>query len=187
MRFFIALEIPDDSKQEIQQIQEQLKQIIPGTRLTNLSKLHLTIAFLGEQESSLQQSLREVMKKAVIDIRSFTVTPAYIDGFPDLHQAKILWTGVKGDIDKLFLLQERIKDDLVNLNLPVDERRYTPHITIAKNDRSFWLKINQEKRMQEIMLSIKFTPIIISSLKLFESVSNEGFHRHNTLAEIPLL
>lgn len=185
MRFFIALEIPEENKQELLEVQNLIKQVIPEVKLTSNSNLHLTIAFIGEQEESFKDSLIEVIKKAAFEIPPFEVTPAYLDGFPHMHTAKILWIGIKGDTDKLYLLRHRIKDGLISLNLDVDERRYTPHIAVGKV-KDFKLKDFQEKRLQEIM-SENFSPIKVSSVKLFESIPKHGFHTHSTLSEIPLI
>lgn len=185
MRFFIALEIPDQNKKELFEIQRQLKELIPQARLTDNEKLHLTIAFIGEQPDKLRGGLIDVMKKASQDIQPFTVIPAYLDGFPHRHRANTFWIGVKGDIDKLYTLRHRIKDGLNSLDLGVDERRYVPHIAIAKIN-GFKMASELEKELDELM-SKEFEPIEVSSVKLFESIPNHGFHQHNTLFETPLL
>lgn len=184
MRFFIALEIPEESRQELEAVQKRLKELFPEIRLTDNDKLHLTIAFVGEQPDYLRQSLTIALERAAEGLSSFEVTPAYIDGFPHLHGADILWVGVKGDIDQLFVARERVKDELVRIGLDVDERRYIPHVAVAKANRLNLLP-EQEKELENIMHDT-FQPIRITSLKLFESIPQEGFHKHNTLAEIPL-
>lgn len=186
MRFFIALEIPSENILQFQAIQANLHTLIPQARITDLDKIHLTLAFLGEQEDELKDKLIEVIKNAVKNTPPFEVTPAYIDGFPNIHHPDILWVGVKGDIDKVLLIREYIKDGLANLHLPVDERRFIPHITIAKLKNIINIDQNLEANLEKIMIE-NLTPIKISSIKLFESVPNEGFHKHNTLAEIKLL
>jgi len=185
MRFFIAFEIPSQNIPSFQAIQDRLSKLIPQAKITDLDKIHLTLAFLGEQEDQLQEKLIEIIKKAVENIPSFEVTPAYIDGFPNIHEPNILWVGVKGDIDKILLIRERVKDGLQSLNLPVDERRFVPHITIAKLREDIKVDQNLEVELQKLM-TLPFDPIRISSIKLFESVPNEGFHSHNTLSEIKL-
>lgn len=186
IRYFIALEIPDQSRAQLEEVQQKLKQVIPQVRLTNPEKVHLTLAFVGEHPSSLQPALVEIIQNAVMGISAFTVTPAYLDGFPELHHPQVFWVGVKGDIDKLFVIREKIKDSLKKLNLNTDERRYVPHIAIAKIKNDFSLKPYQEENLQKIM-SQNFDPITISSIKLFESIPEHGFHFHNTLAEINLI
>ncbi len=185
MRFFIALEIPAESRRQLEAVQEGIKRIIPYIRPTNPEKLHLTIAFIGEQSEQMREQLVEVIKEAVWDIPPFAVTPAYIDGFPSLHHAHTLWVGVKGDIDKLFVVRERIKDGLIRMGLEVDDRRYIPHIAVGKAGKLKLLPF-QETELEKITAG-RFDSIPVTCIKLFESIPEEGFHRHNTLAEVPLL
>lgn len=185
MRFFIALELPGTSIRQLSEVQHKLSQIIPSFRPGEPEKFHLTIAFVGEQAENLKEPLIEVLSQSVEAIPPFSVTPAYIDAFPSLHNAKIFWAGVKGDIEKLFVIRERIKDGLIKLNLEADERRFVPHIALGKVSK-FTLNEAQEKQIQDYS-NTQFDQIEVSSIKLFESVPEEGFHTHNTLAEIKLV
>lgn len=187
MRFFIALEIPDACKLSLKKVQTDLKKIIPEIRLTNNEKLHLTIAFIGEQPEVKETQFTEVIEKAVLGISLFQIIPAYIDAFPNLHHPQTFWVGVKGDIDKLFVLRERVKDGLLKLGLEMDDRRYLPHIAVGKVNGSYLLSEAQESKLQKMTINEDFTPIDIKSIKLFESIPKEGFHTHNTLAEIFLI
>lgn len=185
MRYFIALEIPSGNRSQFQPIQDKLHTLIPQVRITNLNKIHLTLAFLGEQPDQLKDQLVEIIKKAVKDTPSFEVAPAYIDGFPNIHHANVLWIGVKGDIDKLLIIREYIKDSVESMHLPIDERRFVPHITIAKSNENLQISHETETKLEEMMVDA-FTPIQITSIKLFESEPDNGLHKHNTLAEIKL-
>lgn len=186
MRFFIALEIPKGNLAEFQSIQSNLHTLIPQARLTDLNKIHLTLAFLGEQPEELKGDLIKVITDATQGIPAFQVTPAYLDGFPEVHHLQILWVGIKGDIDKIHIIRERIKDGLETLRLPVDERRFVPHISVAKLNNTFTVGNGLEKNFEKIM-SAPFASIRISSIKLFESAPENGLHTHNTLAEINLI
>lgn len=184
MRYFVALEIPKENLAQFQSIQDSLHTLIPQIRLTDLDKIHLTLAFIGEQDDRLKDQLIKVIKDAAKDISSFEVTPAYIDGFPNLHHPNVLWIGVKGDIDKILLIREGVKDGLEALRLPVDERRFVPHISIAKLSGEINISRELEIKLEKIVQNT--TPIRIDSIKLFESTPEAGFHKHNTLAEIKL-
>lgn len=185
MRFFIALEIDDKNKAEFIKIQEKIKRIVPEARITDDEKLHLTIAFLGEQPDDLRVKLTHAITESVKDIPPFNVSPGYIDGFPTLHDPRVIWIGVNGDVDKLLVLRERIRDKLQDLDIYADERRYIPHISLAKSN-DLHLTEEQEAQLQKLTLQ-DFPSIHINSVKLFESIADEGFHIHNTLAEIKLL
>ena len=188
MRYFIALEIPDNCRESLKAVQNNLQQIVPEARLTNNEKLHLTMAFIGEQSETITDDLTNIIKEAIAGIPPFLIIPSYIDAFPNLHTPRTFWVGVKGDIDKLFVIRERIKDGIAKLGLDADERRYIPHIAIGKvsNYVNYVLSEEQEKKLQELAVKEDFESINIASIKLFESIPEEGFHTHNTLAEIPL-
>ncbi len=185
MRFFIALHIPPENQFEIKLIQQEIITIFPEAKLTEPEKLHVTIAFIGEQPAQMQDELEQIIKQAVIDIPTFELTPGYIDGFPHLHNPHTLWIGVKDDVDKLFILRERIKDSLSQLDETVDQRRYVPHIAIAKMPAELHITTEQERKLEKIMQR-KFKPVMIDAVKLYESIPNHDFHKHNTLAEIKL-
>ncbi len=185
MRFFIALEIPNENKPQFQAIQAKLHTLIPQVKLTDVDKIHLTLAFIGEQPEEFKDKLIEVITKASFQIPPFEITPAYIDGFPNIHHPNVLWVGVKDDIDKLFIIAERIRDQLDYLNLPTDERRFTPHISIAKLNNNFEVDRNLEEALEKITTE-ELDPIKVTSIKLFESAPDGGLHKHNTLAEIKL-
>lgn len=86
MRFFIALEIPRENLAEFQSIQAKLHTLIPQAKLTDVDKIHLTLAFIGEQPEELKIDLIKVITDATNEIPAFKVTPAYLDGFPEIHQ-----------------------------------------------------------------------------------------------------
>ena len=185
MRFFIALEIPNKNLPQFQSIEQRLHTLIPQARLTDLDKLHLTLAFIADESPEIKEALVKIMENSSENISPFQVTPAYIDGFPNVHYPQVLWIGVKGDIDKVLQIRERIKDGLTELRLGADPRRFIPHITIAKFNNYYKISREEEVELEKIM-TLPFEPIQISQFKLFESIPQEGFHKHNTLAEIKL-
>lgn len=187
MRFFIALEITNTCRESLKTVQSDLQKIVPDIRLTNNEKLHLTIAFIGEQPETMIDSFTGIIREAVAGIFPFSIIPAYIDAFPNLHHPHTFWVGVKGDIDKLFVIRERIKDGIAKLDLDTDDRRYVPHIAIGKVGSGYVLSEHQEALLQEMAVREDFESINITSIKLFESIPEEGFHTHNTLAEILLV
>lgn len=186
MRFFIALELPQSTKNQLLNIQRFLKKTLPDVNLTDNDKLHLTIAFIGEHPQELMHPLTSLISHSAQNIPPFKVIPSYIDAFPNLHHPRIFWVGVSGEIDKLFILQERIKDGLEKLNLEIDNRRYIPHIAIGKATKVF-ISQEKEERLENYLQNNNFDEISIDSIKLFESIPSGDFHTHNTLAEVKLI
>jgi len=60
-----------------------------------------------------------------------------------------------------------------------------PHISIAKFSENIYIDRDLEITLEKLMVD-RFDPIKITSIKLFESIPNEGFHSHNVLAEVQL-
>jgi 2'-5' RNA ligase len=49
------------------------------------------------------------------------------------HSApRVLWVGLGGDVPALLALQSRLTDGLRNDAFPVEERPFSPHITLAR-------------------------------------------------------
>lgn len=184
MRFFIAIPIPTCDLPCLEDVQHHLQEVLPEAGLSPAEKLHLTLAFLGEQQDELQQDLTEGLRKACLGIHQFTITPAYIDAFPNIHHPHTFWVGVKGDVDQLIILRERVKDEIVKLGLPVDERRFIPHIKIGGMHQR-QIARDEEESLQKISFD-GLNPIHVGSIRLYNSIPEGTFHRHNTLAEIQL-
>lgn len=60
-----------------------------------------------------------------------------------------------------------------------------PIFTIAKLSSQFQVDSSLEVSLEKVMVQA-FDPIIITSIKLFESEPQGAFHKHNTLAEVKL-
>jgi RNA 2',3'-cyclic 3'-phosphodiesterase len=185
MRFFIALSIPGGYIHCLEDVQKNLKEILPEVGLTPREKLHLTLDFLGEHPDEIQNDLTESLRKACLGIKPFSIAPAYIDAFPNIHHPHTFWVGVKGDIDHLVILRERIKDEIINLGIPVDDRRFVPHIKIG-GIPSREITPGEEEKIQHIPFE-NLDTIYINSIRLYNSVPDGSFHRHNMLAEIKLV
>lgn len=58
-----------------------------------------------------------------------------VGAFPDARRARIVWVGVAGETDRLRQVQRAVEERLVAAGFARDERRFTPHITVARARR----------------------------------------------------
>jgi len=91
MRFFIALEIPSENLAQFQAIQAKLHTLIPQAGLTDLDKIHLTLAFLGEQPDQLKDKLVQIIQKPYAENKLKAEAWFRSLGFEDLCSLKISW------------------------------------------------------------------------------------------------
>ena len=124
-RLFIAIDFPEDIRQQITRLYYGL----PGARWTDESQLHLTLRFIGEVDGALFRDI----KGALEGIRRppFSISLKGVGYFPPRKNPRVLWVGVEKN-DALLLLRNRIESTLLRLGLQGDERKFSPHVTLAR-------------------------------------------------------
>ena len=125
-RLFIAIDLPD-------QIAESLAALDPrfrGLIFSPPEQIHLTLAFFAAVESPMVDLLKE--KLAAISFRSFFLPVTGLGTFSKKGVPHILWIGVGHAHPHLFQLHKRVNEAALACNLPIEERAWTPHFTIAR-------------------------------------------------------
>lgn len=155
-RLFIAIEIPDKIKQKIAELQAELKEKVQA-KWVRPENIHLTLIFLGDV---LEEKIEEIKKcLAVIEFPQFLFISKGIGGFPQESQAYNIWFGLE-DSDKLEKLQGLIVQKLEKQGFLIKERKFTPHLTIArlkqKTDLRAIIKNYQEKIWGEVLVQEVF-------------------------------
>src|SRR5438094_2582809 len=125
-RLFVAIDYPDE-------IAERLAALDPhyrGLIFSPPAQMHLTLAFFAAVEKSTAAALEE--KLAAISFRSFFLPVAGLGVFSRKGMPQILWIGVGHAHPHLFQLHKRVSEAALACNLPIEERAWTPHFTIAR-------------------------------------------------------
>ena len=134
------------------------------------NNVHLTLAFLGEQPSSKVEALRKLASG--IGATRFGLT---LDEIGCFRRSGVAWLGASAPQAKLLALQARLALALRDDGFPVDERPYTPHLTLARRIRA------------SIQRSLP-TPIVweVNSFALVASEFGGAAPTYRRLAEWPL-
>jgi RNA 2',3'-cyclic 3'-phosphodiesterase len=125
-RLFIAIDLPD-------QIADSLTALDPhyrGLIFSAPQQIHLTLAFFAAVDLATADSLKE--KLATISFRAFFLPVAGLGTFSKKGVPHILWIGVGRAHPHLFQLHKRVNEAALACNLPIEERAWTPHFTIAR-------------------------------------------------------
>jgi 2'-5' RNA ligase len=155
IRSFIAIELPDELKLELTQLEARLKQgEQPWLKWVDPYSIHLTLKFLGNVAASRIDKVIGAMEEAVRGISLFQLTAKDLGVFPSSRRAQIAWVGLAGEIDKLTRLQRRIESSLVPLGFPRESRPFTPHLTLARlRDRA---SLEERQQFGQLIVSTKF-------------------------------
>ena len=158
VRSFIAIELPDELKLELVQLQNQLKLgNQSGVKWVDPYAIHLTLKFLGSVAVDRIDEITKAMEEAVQGTHPFHLKLRDIGVFPNLRRVQVAWVGLSGEVDTLSQLQQRIEYSLAPLGFAPESRKFTPHLTLARlrNQAS----LNERQAFGQLIASTKFEAI----------------------------
>jgi len=133
IRCFVAIELPDEAKEGLARLKRELERTEHKfVKWVNPRGVHLTLKFLGNIHSKQVTEVTEAMRTAVQGISRFHLEISDVGAFPNLKQARVLWVGIGGAVDKLSRLQQNIESALTALGFAKEERSFVPHLTLAR-------------------------------------------------------
>ncbi|PYI75862.1 MAG: RNA 2',3'-cyclic phosphodiesterase [Verrucomicrobia bacterium] len=125
-RLFIAIDLPDNVAESLAGLDPHYR----GLVFSPPSQIHLTLAFFAAVNAVTADLLRE--KLAAISFRAFFLPVVGLGTFSKNRLPQILWIGVGHAHPHLFQLHKRVNEAALACNLPIEERAWTPHFTIAR-------------------------------------------------------
>ena len=132
MRLFVAVELPGSVRGHLESATAPLRASLDGWRWTPPGQWHLTLAFLGEVHEDRLPELTRRMGLAARRHGPFELELAGFGAFGSLRRARILWVGVGGDRDALTRLADSVSAGARRARIPLEERRYRPHMTLGR-------------------------------------------------------
>ena len=135
IRTFIAIELPDEARRVVTQLQNRLKGLAPPhtVRWTASQNIHLTLHFLGDIQTDQIDKVNAALQASALTARPFSLTLSELGCFPNLHRPRILWIGVHGDTKPLIGLHHHLGAALKSaINFTPESRPYAPHLTIGR-------------------------------------------------------
>lgn len=137
MRLFVALEIPDGVRREVEALMRGVERDLPKARWVRPEKLHLTLSFLGEVEKGRLSALLPALAAVFGAGSRFTLVAAGGGGFPPRRPARVAWVGLHGhgseDDAKLAMLQAEVAASAAfAAGIEPERRAFHAHLTLAR-------------------------------------------------------
>ena len=165
MRLFIGLPLTPNVAAPLRVALAPLRKSMPGGRWSHPDDWHLTLAFLGEQPVERMAALHEVMRQAARGHASFTLPLGRLGWFA----AGRLLALLPPPCEPLKALQTALARALCAVGLPVEERPFRAHVTLA-----CW-----HGRPQDAALpAVPALSLPVSGLTLFENVAGQAPRYH---------
>jgi 2'-5' RNA ligase len=124
IRLFVALELPEGIRTRLSMLQGG----VPGARWATDEQLHLTLRFIGEVDDHVAHDVDDAL--AGIRAPAFTLELAGVGEFGGKNP-RALWAGVRPS-EPLLHLQKKVETALQRIGLPAEERKFSPHVTLAR-------------------------------------------------------
>jgi len=184
IRAFISIEIPQEIKEKISLIQEQLKSVETPVSWVRLDSIHLTLKFLGNIMEEQIPDIKKCIDTAVNGISPFNVNVKGGGVFPNLNYPRVIWLGLEDKTDSLFKIQKGIDNCLEKIGFEPEERGFKPHLTLGRV-KSLKGK-NQLIRTIHIYKDIEVGEIYVDKIKLMRSQLNPAGAIYTVLEEVRL-
>jgi RNA 2',3'-cyclic 3'-phosphodiesterase len=158
-RLFIAIDLPERIKDDI----TSTYSAIPGAKWIEEGQLHLTLRFIGDTDEPTKQRIVNALKS--VSVQPFTISIKGVGFFPPRKEPRILWVGVSAS-EELLRLQGKIERTLVSIGISSEDRKFHPHITIARLSGSPHEKIAQFLTSNSLLSTENFS---VTEYHLYES------------------
>ncbi len=132
MRLFIAIEIPAEIKQQMAEAQRGLRGSGVEAGWTRPEGIHLTLKFLGEVPESKVPEIMSALAGAAGVSGRFRLDVEGAGAFPNPRNARVVWIGLAGDVEKLVRLQAAVEDAMARIGMEREDRPCTPHLTLGR-------------------------------------------------------
>jgi len=163
MRVFIAIDLPQEVKKELLNIQRQL----PKAKLRVVKDFHLTLKFIGEITPERVEKAKELLEK--VEFKASKVSLSNIGVFPSENYIRVVWVGLEPE-KELFELQQKIEAVLQKEFR--NDKGFKAHLTLAR------VKFVDDKKgfVEELKnIKVERKEFLVDSFKLKKStLTNEG-------------
>lgn len=131
-RLFIAADLPLPLHNHLTRVQERVRGLCRKLSVTPADNLHLTLKFIGEVDTAKRDEIIGLVQ--TLDLTTFgplTVEQDRYGSFTSREKENLIWAGLSPS-PGLIALVDQIQDELSTLGIPRDQKRWLPHITLAR-------------------------------------------------------
>jgi 2'-5' RNA ligase len=135
MRCFIAIDIDENNRTALGDLQQQLKSKVDVKRSdvkwVKPGNIHLTLKFLGEIKDEQVVDVCNIVKEVAGRHNSFELWIESVGHFGG-RSARVLWVGTGEGREKLLELQKDLEQELASAGWPAEKRAYSGHLTLCR-------------------------------------------------------
>lgn len=174
MRLFTAIDLSDEVRANIESLQDKFNPIGP-IQWSPASNLHITTKFIGEWPQDRLEELKAALDR-IPPVGFIDIEVRGIGWYPNSHAARVLCAGVHAS-QALYDLAKATDAAAAALGVPVEQRVYSPHLTLARIRNS----------QPSAPLPQEFGRFAAARYHLYLSEPSSGGSRYSKLADFSLI
>jgi 2'-5' RNA ligase len=132
LRIFIALSVDEPVVRFLKKLQRDIRSYGFTASWSSMDQVHLTLSFLGDLDGDRVPCLVRALEKAGEGCDGFTLLAGGVGVFPSPGRARVIWAGIKGEVQALAGLHGRLRDCLAREGFAPEAGRFVPHLTLAR-------------------------------------------------------
>lgn len=179
MRVFIGVKLPSAIKEQLADVQKEVKRASLKGSFTDPDNFHLTMRFIGEVDPDQTSAIETALARCAESQLPFLIETNGL-GYFFKRNKWIVWLGTKEN-SRLQQLYEQLNASLLGQKATMaDEVAFIPHLTLGRG-----IVLSQE---WETLSKVPLPPdqkIPVTGLTLFESVRLDGKLVYRPIADFP--
>lgn len=129
MRIFVGIDLDDAIRNKIARFLEGVNGFAPEARWVNPESLHITLKFIGEQKPEQVALIGQRLRK--VESEPIEIGLSGYGFFPTAKAPRVFWIGIQAS-PALRELAANIDKATGELGIPLEERPFSPHLTLAR-------------------------------------------------------
>ncbi|KPJ74444.1 hypothetical protein AMJ52_00610 [candidate division TA06 bacterium DG_78] len=177
MRTFIAIEVPEKIRKEIDDVVTDEKKRGLPIKWVKCENLHITLKFLGEIDEYKKKEILPALQKLTNEVTPFHISLESIGCFPTPKNPRVVWVGVIQGKEKLCSIAQNVETALAGCGFK-EEKRFHPHLTIGRIKKF----CNVDEILERQITSASF---LVNSIVLFKSTLKPEGSIYEVLQKFP--
>lgn len=132
MRCFVAVPVGEGIRRRVGELQGTLRRVGADVKWVEEENLHLTLKFLGEMEEAALERLRGLLSAEASRWGPLAVEYSGTGVFPGEDRPRVVWVGVRGDVEKLAGLAAAVERAAAQVGVPREGRPFVAHLTVGR-------------------------------------------------------
>jgi 2'-5' RNA ligase len=178
MRAFLGIEVPDELKKKILNIQNKFSKF--DIKFVEPENLHFNLKFFGEIGDEEIEKIRHTLGEISEKFEPFEIEIKGIGAFPNENYIRVIWLGVKEGYNIITSLADNIQDSIEPLGF-LKQGRFVPHLTLgrvrtARNKEDLRSLIEELKDVEIGRMKVDTIILFKSKLSPKGPIYEEVFH-----------